>query len=667
MPTSKPEKKEPKKPLSVTHPELAEQAVGWDPADFTAGSGMKVKWHCEKDHDWISSINSRTRKGRNDGCAICAGKQIEIGFNDLLTLRPDVAAQAYGWNPAEFTVGSAKKMKWICPNGHIFTATINSKTGKNTSQVSNGCGVCNGKTVLEGFNDLKTISPKIAIQAFGWDPTKFTAGSGMNMEWKCSTGHIWKARISDRTSKDYGCAICSGRKALAGFNDLKTTHPDLAQQAFDWDPSEFTYGSGKSVTWKCSANHKWKASISSRTNMKSGCPYCSGNSVLVGHNDLATTHPEIARTIVIGDPTLVSFGSGEIFKWICIVGHTFEMSIKERTKKNTLCPVCSGHRVLVGFNDLLTTHPEIAKLADGWNPEEVSRGSNKEKNWICESGHNWTAPIYSLTLDGTRCPICSGQQFRKGYNDLLTTHPEIAKEAFGWDPSTLGASNDKKLKWKCPLGHTYEALVYNRTFRKDQCSICSGNQVLAGFNDLVTTHPKFAKLADGWDPKKFSFGSNEKVKWVCPKGHKWKAMIATVTKSNKLGCPTCAPTGYDPNEDSFLYFLAHPDWEMLQIGITNFPNDRLGKHKNLGWELLELRGPMDGHLTQQWETAILRMLKKKGADLSNEKVAGKFDGYSEAWTKATFPVDSIKELMRLTDEFEDGQEKKQRRKLKDAK
>ena len=62
---------------------------------------------------------------------------------------------------------------------------------------------------------------------------------------------------------------------------------------------------------------------------------------------------------------------------------------------------------------------------------------------------------------------------------------------------------------------------------------------------------------------------------------------------------------------------------------------------------------MDGHLTQQWETAILRMLKAKGADLSNSKIAGKFDGYSEAWSKSTFEVKSIKELMRATEEFED--------------
>ena len=91
---------------------------------------------------------------------------------------------------------------------------------------------------------------------------------------------------------------------------------------------------------------------------------------------------------------------------------------------------------------------------------------------------------------------------------------------------------------------------------------------------------------------------------------------------------------------------------MFQIGITNYPEDRLQKHGKLGWELLEIRGPMDGHLTQQWETAILRMLKAKGADLSNSNVAGKFDGYSEAWTKSTFQAISILQLMDLTEEFE---------------
>jgi hypothetical protein len=127
-------------------------------------------------------------------------------------------------------------------------------------------------------------------------------------------------------------------------------------------------------------------------------------------------------------------------------------------------------------------------------------------------------------------------------------------------------------------------------------------------------------------------------------------MINSRTRGS--GCPSCAKTGFDPNEDGFLYFLSHQKWEMFQIGITNNPDKRLSQHKKLGWTVLEFRGPTDGHLIQQWETAILRMLKAKGADLSNEKIAGKFDGYSEAWSKSTFEVKSIKDLMRLTEEFE---------------
>jgi hypothetical protein len=33
-------------------------------------------------------------------------------------------------------------------------------------------------------------------------------------------------------------------------------------------------------------------------------------------------------------------------------------------------------------------------------------------------------------------------------------------------------------------------------------------------------------------------------------------------------------------------------------------------------------------------------------------IAGKFDGYPEAWSRSTFEAKSIKELLRLTEEFE---------------
>lgn len=93
---------------------------------------------------------------------------------------------------------------------------------------------------------------------------------------------------------------------------------------------------------------------------------------------------------------------------------------------------------------------------------------------------------------------------------------------------------------------------------------------------------------------------------------------------------------------------------MLKIGITNSPERRINKHMNTKWDVIETRGPMKGELARSWEASILSMLRANGADLSNSKIAGKFDGYSESWSQSTFPVNSIKELMRLTEEFEEG-------------
>jgi hypothetical protein len=120
------------------------------------------------------------------------------------------------------------------------------------------------------------------------------------------------------------------------------------------------------------------------------------------------------------------------------------------------------------------------------------------------------------------------------------------------------------------------------------------------------------------------------------------------------GCPSCSKTGFDPNKTGWLYLLEHDDWGMLQIGISNVPEMRVKEHSSLGWELLDIRGPMDGLSAQNLETNLLASLFKKEADLSNSKIAGKFDGYSEAWSKSTFPVKSIKELMQLTEEFEEN-------------
>ena len=73
-----------------------------------------------------------------------------------------------------------------------------------------------------------------------------------------------------------------------------------------------------------------------------------------------------------------------------------------------------------------------------------------------------------------------------------------------------------------------------------------------------------------------------------------------------------------------------------------------------GWELIELRGPLQGDVTYSWEQSIMKMLRANGANLGDETINGKFEGFTEAWSKSTFNIQSIKELMRLSEEFEEN-------------
>ena len=78
----------------------------------------------------------------------------------------------------------------------------------------------------------------------------------------------------------------------------------LGELVYEWDydknfpllPSMLSTGSNQKVYWKCENGHSWSASLKERTNRSNrkgtGCPYCSGNKVLTGFNDVSTLFPD---------------------------------------------------------------------------------------------------------------------------------------------------------------------------------------------------------------------------------------------------------------------------------------------------------------------------------------------------------------------------------------
>ena len=169
---------------------------------------------------------------------------------------------------------------------------------------------------------------------------------------------------------------------------------------------------------------------------------------------------------------------------------------------------------------------------------------------------------------------------------MASLFPEVAAEADGWDPATIKSGSDKKKSWRCSLGHTWEATVKSRTRNNSGCPYCSGNKVLAGFNDLATKFPELANEADGWDPKTVTTCANRKVKWKCSKcGNKWQTQVNARTPPHNTGCPECAESGFKKDLPAWFYLVERPGEQ--QLGVTNYKEQRLKTHSQSGWVEVE--------------------------------------------------------------------------------
>ena len=265
------------------------------------------------------------------------------------------------------------------------------------------------------------------------DPEKLTLGSDKKAWWVCSQGHKWQARIADR-NEGTKCPYCAGRKVLKGHNDLQTTSPALAKE---WHheknngltPYDVTANSGKKVWWRCSKGHEWQATVDSRSR-GSNCPYCLGQTVLKGYNDLQTINPTLANEWNYEKnkgltPMDVTSSSGKKVWWKCSKGHQWQATISNRAK-GWGCPYCSGRCAIKGYNDLQTVNSALAKewnheKNNGLTPMDVMPNSGQKVWWKCSKGHQWQATINHRN-NGRGCPICNSER--------STSFPEYALEYY---------------------------------------------------------------------------------------------------------------------------------------------------------------------------------------------------------------------------------------------
>lgn len=199
----------------------------------------------------------------------------------LRSLWDEELNDSLGVLPESLTIGTRTPVWWKCTNGlpHSFYGKAHAV---NAGQ---GCSVCRGFQVHQGFNDFESNYP---YQARRWNyifndsrPWEVTKSTHRYFWFICDEGHHFRVKLNDIHNAAVWCSYCSGNRIWPGDGkDLATTHPKIAEQIHPEDPVDlFTIGRGSTqkLRWVCPENgrHTWISSPNTRTNRGTGCPQCT--------------------------------------------------------------------------------------------------------------------------------------------------------------------------------------------------------------------------------------------------------------------------------------------------------------------------------------------------------------------------------------------------------
>lgn len=141
--------------VSFLYPDIAAE---WHPTKngkltpnkISKATNKKAWWLGKCGHEWQMSVSDRTSTYvRKDGtikkpygCPFCSGRRILVGYNDLQSKRPDIAAEWHpekngNLKPTDIMCGSGKNVWWLGRCGHEWKSTPNKRCNDNDQ-----CPIC---------------------------------------------------------------------------------------------------------------------------------------------------------------------------------------------------------------------------------------------------------------------------------------------------------------------------------------------------------------------------------------------------------------------------------------------------------------------------------------------------------------------------------------------
>ncbi|MBQ9788317.1 MAG: hypothetical protein IJW31_01780 [Lentisphaeria bacterium] len=481
-----------------------------------------------------------------------------------------------GLSPENIKPNSNKRAWWKCANNHSWQMEVFHRTA------GRKCPYCQNKRVWTGYNDLNTLFPQLAKE---WNYKRnsdknindYVPGSAKKVWWKCQQcGHEWQTSIYSRTKRNSGCPECakSKRGETRKNTNLQTkstiTNPLLLQE---WSPlnqkspQDYVNGSNEYVLWVCHiCGHEWRAKIANRTIGGRGCPCCANKKIIPGKNDLATTHPDLAKEWHPKKndnltPQQVVAGSGKKVYWICPKGHEYKASILHR-KHGTNCPICnSGRQTSFAEQAIFYYVKQIFPDAQNKVTGIISRRMEldiyipSQKIAIEYDGEFWHNSD-TRRREKIKFQECKrlGIQLHRIREEKISDKGEFADTAWHTDKLT----NKDQLSMMIRLLLDKIDPRSNPLFRRNLAYMHSPIDIDVQRDEFkirnyMQERPKesladlFPNLIKEWNyeknhnlsPKMFTPGSSQRVWWKCQQcGHEWQTTIGHRTK-NQTGCVMC--------------------------------------------------------------------------------------------------------------------------------
>lgn len=547
-------------------------------------------------------------------------------------------------DPSRIKCGSDKKVWWRCSLGHSWSARIS-----NRAILNRGCPICyeqkrkNNRVTPEAGKSLQDIYPKIASE---WHPTKngdllptqVKPYSNKTVWWQCVHNHEWEATIGKRTLDGSNCPFCSNKRILAGFNDLSTTHQYLLNE-WDYDkndvlPTEVLATNNMKVWWKCKEGHSWKTQIYVRTKMGCGCPYCApyNSKVKEGFNDLATTHPVLAKEWDYNKngsllPTRFSYGSDQKIWWICSKGHSYHTSITNRSS-GTGCPTCAKE-----------THTSFPEQAIHYYCQQITHAENR---YLIDGKTEVDIylPEYQIGIEFDGYYYHREKENSDNKKDLIVSNMGIllirvkelldVSNIYDTDTTIYYQYNsnhyrdlDETIQKIIDRINAFESkdITLDINVERDSMKIYEQYIINEKKNSLLFKNPELAKQ---WHPTKngnikpdmVSVSSAKRMWWLCDQGHEFLASVAN--RNNHKKCPYCSGKrvlpGYNDIATTHSYLL--DEWNYERNTDITPQMLSFGSNTKVWWNCSY------GH---EWETDVAHRVSGRGCPecAKNKRIASR--------------------------------------------